>query len=38
MIVVVLLTQKIDPPRPLTDIDDNPVELTDRVGVLGFTK
>ena len=24
MIVVVLLTQKIDPPRPLTDIDDNP--------------
>jgi len=36
MIVVTLLTQKIDPPRPLTDIDSNTIELTDRVGSLGF--
>jgi hypothetical protein len=36
MPVVSLLTQKIDPPRPLTDIDGVAVDLTDRVGTLGF--
>ena len=34
MIVVTPLTQKIDPPRDLVDSDGNPVELTDRLGVL----
>jgi hypothetical protein len=34
MIMVTLLTQKIDPPRPLTDIDGNRVEVTDRLGTL----
>ena len=38
MVMVVQLTQKIDPPRPLTDIDGNPVDLIDRVGTLGFKK
>jgi len=38
MLVVTLLTQKIDPPKPLTDIDGNPVELVDRVGTLGLRK
>ena len=32
MPVVCLLTQKIDPPRPLTDIDGVAVDLTDRSG------
>ena len=27
MTVVTLLTQKIDPPKPLTDIDGDPIEL-----------
>jgi len=36
MVVVVLLTQKIDPPRPLTDIDGDPVGLNDRLGTSGF--
>ncbi|MCH9694563.1 MAG: hypothetical protein K0U72_08650 [Gammaproteobacteria bacterium] len=31
MVVVSLATQKSDPPRPLTDIDGNNVELADRV-------
>ncbi len=34
MIMVTLLTQKIDPPRPLTDIDGNRIEVTDRLGTL----
>ncbi len=34
MLVVTLLTQKIDPPRPLTDPDGNEVALTNRLGVL----
>jgi len=34
MLVVTPLTQKIDPPRPLVDIDGNPVEMKDRLGVL----
>ena len=36
MVLVTLATQKSDPPRPLTDIDGEPVELTNRVGTLGF--
>ena len=36
MVVVTLLTQKIDPPRPLTDINGNTVELANRLGTLGF--
>ena len=36
MVLVTLLTQKIDAPRPLTDIDNNPIELTDRVRAFGF--
>ena len=31
MVIVTLLTQQIDPPRPLTDIDGIPMELTDRL-------
>jgi len=34
MLAVSSLTQKFDPPRGLIDIDGNPVELTDRLGVL----
>ena len=34
MLVVTQLTQKIDPPRELVDSDGNPVELTDRLGIL----
>ncbi len=36
MIVVSLLTQKSDPPRPALDIDGNVVELKDRLGTLGL--
>ncbi|MCZ6643966.1 MAG: sodium:solute symporter family protein [Gammaproteobacteria bacterium] len=36
--IVVQLTQKIDPPRPLTDIDGDPVDLINRIGTLGFKK
>jgi SSS family transporter len=36
IVVVSLATQKIDPPRPVRDVDGNPVELTDRLGTLGF--
>lgn len=38
MVLVTLLTQKIDPPRPLTDYDGNPVELKNRFGSLGFRR
>jgi Na+/proline symporter len=34
MLLVSSMTQKFDPPRQLVDIDGNPVELTDRLGVL----
>ena len=34
MLVVTPLTQSFDPPRPLTDSEGRPVELTDRLGVL----
>jgi len=34
MVVVTLLTQKFDPPRPLTDCDGQVVELKNRVGPL----
>ncbi len=37
MIIVTPLTQKIDPPRSLVDSDGNPVELTNRLGVLRST-
>jgi SSS family solute:Na+ symporter len=37
MVSVTLVTQKIDPPRPLTDIDGEAVELKDRFGNLPFT-
>ena len=38
MVVVTLLTQKIDPPRPITDDVGNPIDLTNRLGTLGFRK
>lgn len=38
MVVVTLATQKSDPPRPLTDYEGNPVEMTNRLGTLGFRK
>ena len=31
MVLVTLLTQKINAPRPLTDIEGNPIDLVDRV-------
>ena len=34
MVVATLLTQEVDPPKPLTDIDGNEVALTDRLGTL----
>ena len=34
MLVVTSLTQKFDPPRQVVDIDGQPVELTNRLGVL----
>lgn len=34
MIIVTPLTQTIDPPRSLVDSDGNPVELTNRLGLL----
>lgn len=34
MLVVTPLTQRVDPPRKLTDIDGNEVELGNRLGVL----
>ena len=34
MFVVTNLTQKFDPPRPVVDIDGQPVELSNRLGVL----
>ena len=36
MLVVTPLTQRIDPPRELVDVDGNPVELTNRLGILGL--
>ena len=38
MIAVALLTQKVCPPKPLTDIDGEAVELKDRFGNLPFTE
>lgn len=34
MVVVTNLTQEFDPPRQVVDIDGNPVELTNRLGVM----
>lgn len=36
MVTVSLATQKLDPPRGALDIDGNEVEMTDRLGTLGF--
>ena len=38
MVLVTLLSQKIDPPRSLTDIDGQTIELDNRFGTLGFKK
>ena len=32
MVTVTLMTQKVDPPRPLTDCDGNTVALRQRLG------
>jgi Na+/proline symporter len=34
MLIVTPLTQRFDPPRPLVDIDGNPVDLRDRLGTI----
>ena len=34
MLVVSSLTQRIDPPRQIVDIDGNPVALDNRLGIL----
>jgi SSS family transporter len=36
MLVVTPLTQRFDPPRPLVDVDGNPVDLGDRLGTLSI--
>ncbi len=36
MLVVTPLTQKIDPPKPVRNIDGEIEPLTDRLGTLGF--
>ena len=36
MLVVTPLTQRFDPPRALADVDGNPVEMKNRLGVLGL--
>jgi hypothetical protein len=36
-IVVSLLTQKMDPPKPLTDIFGNPVDMTNAIGFKGLS-
>ena len=38
MLVVTPLTQKFDPPRPLQDIDGNPVDSSHRLGTLPLFK
>lgn len=38
MVVVTLATQASDPPRPVRDKEGNPVELSDRLGIIGFGK
>ncbi len=38
MLIVTPLTQKVDPPRPLTDHDGQPVVLRDRLGVIGLRR
>jgi len=34
MVAITLATQKVCPPRPLADIDGQPVMLADRLGTL----
>jgi len=38
MVTVTLFTQKLSPPRPLTDCDGNVVVLRDRLGVAGLRR
>ena len=38
MVLVALATQRINPPRPLTDIDGDAVELKDRLSTLDFRR
>jgi Na+/proline symporter len=38
MLVVTPLTQKLDPPRELRDGDGNPVDMSNRLGVLPLFK
>ena len=37
-IVVSLLTQQSHPPRPLTDVDEKPMDLSDRLGTLPLSR
>ena len=37
MLAVTPLTQRIDPPRPVTDHDGNEIELTNRLGNLSVS-
>jgi SSS family transporter len=34
LVIASLLTQKSDPPKPLSDVDGEPLELKDRLGIL----
>lgn len=38
IVVVSLLTQKRDAPKPLTDVDGKPVKMTNRLGLLPLSK
>lgn len=38
MVVVTLLTVKFDPPKPLTDVDGNPLALDNRMGFMNPMK
>lgn len=38
MVVVTLATKHIDPPKPLTDVDGNPLPLTNRLGFINPMK
>jgi Na+/proline symporter len=36
LVIVTYATQHLDPPKPATDIDGKPVDMTDRLGTLSF--
>ena len=36
LVIVTLGTQHLDPPKPATDIDGKPVDITNRLGILSF--